>query len=1195
VRTERPRTGLSIARGAAAAVAASSLVLGGLAAASPAIAAPAPAGLQPTGTAAGTAFEDGRYIVTLAEDPVATYDGGTDGYAATTPRSGRLDARSAPAQDYATHLEQGQQEVAGDVGADIAASYTVALNGFSADLTAGQAAELAADRRVASVQPDELLPLAATPSTEFLGLEGDGGVWAETGGVETAGAGVVVGVIDTGIAPENPSFAGDPLGTTAGDAPYLDGDVIRFAKADGGTFSGYCEPGAEGGQFAGTECSTKIVGARYFNEGFGDELGYELGEFLSPRDGDGHGSHTASTAAGEHDVTPTALGREFAPISGVAPAAKIASYKACWTGPDPTTTSDDGCTGTDTLAAIDQAVLDGVDVINYSIGGGAATTTVSATDIAFYNAAVAGVFVSASAGNDGPDATTLDNASPWITTVAASTIPSYEGTATFADASGAEQAFAGATVTVTEPVTGPAAYAGASGVAGAETPELCIDGSLDPALVAGAIVVCERGVNDRVAKSAEVLRAGGIGMVLVNPTANTTDLDAHSVPTVHVDAQHYDAVVAAAQVEGATITLTEGNETGVTPPTPQVAGFSSRGPVEADGSDVLKPDVAAPGVAILAATNNAADAEPTWAFLSGTSMAAPHVAGLAALYFGERPDATPAEVKSALMTTAYDTVDAAGDPVTDPFAQGAGHVDPTRMFEPGLLYLNGESDWDAYINGLGYDWADGVEPIDASQLNLASISVGSLTAPEAITREVTVTTGGTYEAAVSGLPGIEATVEPASFTAEAGDTVTYTVTFERTDATLDEFSTGRLTWSNGDLEVRSPVAVRPVTIVAPSDVAGEGVSGSTEITVTPGGTGDIALGTTGLTKGVVETGSGGTGDEFEYEATIAEGSALARFDLDAIDDTIDLDLVVYQLNDAGTPVAGWQSATGSADERVDLVDPAPGDYLVIVSVYSAPAGSEYVLTTTGIQPEGAPLALDPAVLAGQQGVPVSFTAAWDGLDEQSTYLGLVSYGDTGASTVVTVATGEAPAPEGPVNVAPPVVEGTPQVGKRLTATTGEWEGDGLSFAYQWQRNGEDIAKATTARYTLTKADEGAAISVVVTATDAAGLSASASSEAVQVAWSSTTKLTLSRSVGFSWQTTTATVRVDSRADAAPAGEVVIRIDGKKFTTATLDASGTAKVSLGKVKRGLHTVTAEYVGDATTTGSKSSQRLLWIIL
>ncbi|MFP5289373.1 MAG: S8 family serine peptidase [Actinomycetes bacterium] len=973
------------------------------------------------------AFEDGRYVVLLADDAVATYEGGVPGLERTAPKKGeQLDTRRSAVAEYRQYLKQQQSEIAATVDAAIGASYTTAVNAFSADLTAAQAAKLAAQRGVVAMAPDELLKITSVPGTEFLGLEGPGGVWEQVGGAETAGEGVVIGVLDTGIAPENPSFAGDKLGKTPGDAPYRAGKSIVFEKADGGTFTGVCETGT---QFSVDDCSTKVIGARYFVDGFGSKnigsVKTGPGEFLSPRDGDGHGSHTAGTAAGNHLVDASVAGIDFGAISGVAPGAKIAAYKVCWNGKDAASTADDGCATSDLLAGIDTATADGVDVINYSIGGGAADSTVSIIDQAFLGAAAAGIFVSASAGNSGPGASTLDNASPWITTVAASTIPSFEATATLGDG----QAFAGASITVdmtegADPVTGSLVLSDVLGSASATAADvkLCAPNSLDASKVAaGTIIVCDRGVYDRVAKSAEVARVGGIGMIMVNVTAGSVDADAHSVPSIHLNSQYRDAVRAYAATEGATASLAFGNSTDVVTAVPQVAGFSSRGPVLADGSDILKPDISAPGVGILAATSHREGDAPSFNFLSGTSMSAPHIAGLALLYLGERPNATPAEVKSALMTTAYDTKKVDGSALTDPFTQGAGHADPTRFFEPGLLYLNGLGDWYSYIEGIGYELGDTVDPVDASDLNLASLTVGEMTAPQTLTRTVTSTQAGTFTSSVQGMAGMDVTVEPSTLSfGAAGETATFTVTFARTTAALDAYATGSLTWTSGETTVRSPLAAKPVTIIAAAEVAGEGVDGSVEVSVTPGGTGDIALATTGLSRGELladpasaasaNSGSGGTGDSVEYTIEIPEGAALTRFDLDSLDDTADLDLIVYRLNDAGEPIEVWFSATGAADERVDLAAPAPGSYLVIADVYSASGTVSWDLTVTSVVDGGAELALDPAVIAGEQGIETTYTASWSGLEADATYLGLVSYGDTGASTVVTVDTGAVPIP-----------------------------------------------------------------------------------------------------------------------------------------------------------------------------------------
>jgi len=1200
----------TLAATALAALVGSALVVG---TAGPASAAPAGGTAQAAATGAAglgipqpaTQFTPGRYIVTLAHDAAATYSGGVEGYSATKPKQGeQLKPQSKKVQSYSDYLGDQQKQVADSAGVDIDYSYTLALNGFSANLTTAQAAKLAANKNVVGVTPDEIKHVQAVSDTEFLGLSGDSGVWSKIGGVDKAGAGIVVGDIDTGIAPENPSFAGDPLGTTAGSAPYLDGDTITYGKADGNTFHGVCQAGE---QFTAADCSTKLIGARYYLDGFGaDRIGNaSTGEYVSPRDGDGHGSHTASTAAGNHGVAASIDGVSYGDISGMAPAAKVSVYKACWSGPDPTVITDDGCATSDLLAAINQAVADGVDVINYSIGGGAATTTVSLTDQAFLGAASAGIFVAAAGGNDGPGASTLDNAAPWETTVAASSIPSYEATATL----GNGQAYAGASITVdttagATPLTGDLVRGDLVAAPGADAADalLCGPNTLDPAKVAGKIVFCERGVYDRVAKSAEVLRAGGIGMLLVNKTPSSTDLDEHSVPTIHLDAQFYDAISAYAATDGATVTFTPGNSTGVTPPTPQVAGFSSRGPVEADGSNILKPDITAPGVAIIADGANAEGADPSFLFESGTSMATPHIAGLAALYLGEHPNALPSEVKSAMMTTAYNTVDADGNPVTDPFAQGAGHVDPTKYFSPGLLYLNDTPDWYGYIQGIGYDV--GVDPIDPSDLNLASIAVGALTGPKTVTRTVTSTQAGTFTAKPIDIAGIDAVVSPTTLAFDAaGESKSYTVTFTRTDAPLDAFATGSLDWVSGETVVHSPIAVRPVTIVAPDAATGTGVNGSVDVTVTPGGDGDIPLTTSGLAAGTHQpdaadpsdpnSGSGTAGDEFTYQAQVPDGAQFARFDLNAVDDTSDLDLTVYRLDADGNPVAGWQSATSSADERVDLPNPDAGTYQIVVDVYSGTTAFD--VTTFSVLPgagDGA-FAVNPTTLSGTQGEPVTYTASWSGLTPNTAYLGLVSYGDTGRSTVISVASGEAPPPDAPVNTAPPTISGTPEVGQTLTATPGTWSVDGLTFAYQWQKDGADIAGATDATYRVASADQGARITVVVTASKDPLPSASATSAAVVVKYTSSVKLMLSRSVAFSWQKVTATVKVRSGSPTPPSGEATVTVAGKTVPV-VLDATGTGSVTLPKLSWGIHTVRANYAGNDTISGSASRGAVIWII-
>ena len=970
----------------------------------------------------------GHYIVVMKGDPLASYSGEVKGLKATKPAEGdQLETQSQDSQRYVEHLETEQQDVAAQAGVTPSATYQVALNGFSAQLSGEQVDKLRASKDVYGVYPDEIRHPVAQTSTDYLGLgddkKGRGGVWQQTGGVDRAGEGVVVGVIDTGIAPEHPSFHGKKLKKQKkqphrhkGSEPYTDGTYVYFDKSDGGRFQSKM---VEGQAWDKSAYSTKLIGAQYFYSGAqADGFDFQY-DFLSPRDGAGHGSHTASTAAGNFGVKASVEGVDFGKISGVAPGAKIAAYKACYEGPDPDVTTDDICALSDLIAAIDQAVADGVDVINYSIGGGAATTVLSPEDIAFFNAASAGVFVSASAGNDGPDVSTADHASPWYTTVAASTIPTWEGTVQFP---GFAQAGASVSVPFGQKVTGPSIYAGDAAAPGAVDAQLCLPGTLDASKVSGHIVVCDRGNNARAEKSQVVKDAGGTGMILVNVPggADSLDNDFHAVPTVHLASAYREAVLA--YVQGGvdrSVTLVGKNTTGVVTPTPQIAGFSSRGPMRADGSDVMKPDVAAPGVAILAATDNGPGEKPTFGILSGTSMAAPHVAGLAALYLGERPNVTPAEIKSALTTTAYDTVNPDGSKNTDPFEQGAGQVDARRYLNPGLLYLNGPADWAAFIEGKGLGAFDGVDPIDGSDLNIASIAIGSLASAQTVTRTVTAAQAGTYTASVS-VPGVTATVSPSTlkFT-KPGQTATYTVTFDNQTAPVEQWATGSLTWTSKKNTVRSPIAVFPVTADAPAEVAGAGADGSTTVEVTPGLTGDLALNLSGLAPfqlladpdGRVQGHSGdeASGDENKdvaWVVNVPTGTTLARFDLDSSDDEgSDLDLTVYRVvsPDDLRYYTKWSSATASADERVTIPAPTAGTYLVIANVYSTSGPMTWDMSYATAQPGGdGAFSATPNPLAATQGQKTSYQLGWSGLTAGTRYLGLVRYGDSAVSTIVTV-------------------------------------------------------------------------------------------------------------------------------------------------------------------------------------------------
>ncbi|WP_243073780.1 S8 family serine peptidase [Microbacterium sp. SS28] len=967
----------------------------GVAAALAISAAAAPAAAQPAPQAAASAplaaYEAGTYIVRLDAPAVAAYLGGIAGLAATAPVAGaQLDVLTDAAKKYREYLTVAQSRIAGAVGAKIAYSYTVAFNGFSAKLSAAQAAALSALPGVSALDRDELRHRTVTTGTDFLGVPD---AWQTVGGATEAGKGVVVGVIDTGIAPENPSFAGAALGTTAGTEPYLVGNEVVYAKKDGGTFR---SARVTGPQWDGGDYSTKVIAGRFYVTGFGAVASSDP---KSPRDVEGHGSHTASTAAGNGGIAVAVTDAASATITGVAPAAKVAMYKACWTNSD----GAGGCASSDLVAAIDQAVADGVDVINFSIGGGP-SPTLSPEDHAFLGAASAGVFVAASAGNSGPGATTLDHPYPWYTTVAASTLPFDVATATLSTGLQAP----GASTTVVDPVTGPLVYGGDAGSA------LCAPGALKTAQVTGRIVVCDRGEIGRADKSAAVAQAGGIGMILVNKQTDSLDLDAHSVPTIHVQADLRTPLIDASRAAGTTATLTATNPTGYNPPTPQIAGFSSRGPVIADDLDVLKPDVAAPGTGVLAAIQNASGGGAQYGFMSGTSMAAPHVAGLGALYLSLRPTALPSDIRSALMTTATNTVKADGSAATDPFAQGAGQVSARTFLNPGLVYRSTQADWMSFLAGAGYSLGPAAA-IDPSNLNQASISIGSLAGTQTVTRSVTALTAGTYTAKVSGMSGVATTVSPTSLTLAAGQTKSFTVTFTRGSAAAGKWSTGFVTWTGAGKTVRAPIAVRPTVVDAPNAVSGTGRTGSQIVEVTGGATTNLSLTGTTLNRSTYLKNSAGTakgasgviktGEQVAYTFSVPSGTKLTRVTLESSADAelwVAATRTYLGIIPVGDPVS--RSSFGPS-ETLDIATPTSGTWVIYVIADRAAPGTTFNLWATNIRTSGSPLTITPTTLPLAPGVKTSYTASWSGLQANSRYVAYINNGTSSNRTFLTVKTG----------------------------------------------------------------------------------------------------------------------------------------------------------------------------------------------
>jgi subtilisin family serine protease len=931
------------------------------------------------------------YIVTMIEPPVVAYSGGIPGLKATKPARGqKIDPNSPDVVRYVDYLDSRHEQVLNGVGGGRKLyNYRFTLNGFAAELSDAQVAALAADPGVISISKDELRTLDTSSTPAFLGLNAPGGLWEQVGGVEKAGENVVIGIVDGGIWPEHPSFS-DRTGSNGNGTQ--DGK-LNYQQIPG--WNGRCVPGEE---FNASNCNQKLIAAQYFNEGWGGNAGIDAQlpwEYNSPRDFGGHGTHTASTAGGNYNVTATGPAAVFGAISGIAPRARIAAYKVCWE-----TGAGGSCFSTDSVAAIDQAVADGVDVINFSVSG-SQTNFRDPVEIAFMFAADAGVFVAASAGNSGPATSTVAHPGPWLTTVAAGTHNrNGEGAVTL----GNGVTYSGASVAT---AVGPAPLidAVAVGVAGASPidVELCVPGTLDPALVIGKIVICKRGVIARVDKSLAVQEAGGVGMIMYNSPDSSLNADFHFVPTVHVNQADGFAIKAYAATPGATAAI--GQATIVfNVPAPFTASFSSRGPLRAGNGDLLKPDLIAPGQDILAAVAPPGNSGRSFDLYSGTSMSSPHVAGLGALLKGKNPSWSPMAIKSALMTTAYDVLDGPNINPLVIFRQGAGHVQPNKAIDPGLVYDSNLVDWLGFLCGtqLGRAYCDqrGIPVLDPSNFNGASIAIGDLAGTQTVTRKVTNVDNkpATYSASVTGLAGVAATVTPGTLTLKPGETKSFTVAFLRNAAALNAYAGGYLTWSDGKHGVRSPIVVRPVALAAPAEVSSSGAA--TSYNVTFGYSGAFTATPRGLVGAAVTPGTVAddptdstcsltSPNAVQIPVTVATGTTYARFSLFDADVAAgaDIDLCVF----SGPTLVG-SSGSGTSAEEVNLLNPPAGVYTVVVQGWGVNGSSPFKLHTwlLGSSPAGNMAVSAPATAATGASGTIGLT--FSGLTAGTKYLGSVVYG-----------------------------------------------------------------------------------------------------------------------------------------------------------------------------------------------------------
>ncbi|GAB3272451.1 S8 family serine peptidase [Parahaliea aestuarii] len=739
--------------------------------------------------------EGGRsvYFVQLEDEPVATYNGGIKGLPATSNKAtgkNKLDTRSKNSKAYRQYLKGKQDKFSAQAGikGSVRKDYQVIFNGMAVEMTPEEADAMARMPGVKAVIRERHERPNTDAGAEWINADA---IWPgpPNNVPHNQGEGLVIAVLDTGINSDHPSFADIGGDGYDHDNPLGSGNYIP------GSYCDVSEPGF---------CNDKLIGAWSFVP--------EDPSYPSPEDSDGHGSHTASTAAGNvlTDATvhapTTSLTRA---ISGVAPHANIIAYDVCI----------DTCPGSALLAAVEQvvedaaALPDGIHALNYSISGGEDPYS-DAVELGFLNAAAAGIYVSASAGNEGPGAATTGHHSPWIATTAASShdrllvnslVGINAGNGRFPDitAVGFTSGYGPA------PLIYAADFPTTNGSSNDTDPAQCLE-PFPPGHFNGEIVICDRGEIARVDKGANVLAGGAGGMVLANVSFDGVVGDAHFLPAIHVEVDVGDALKtwldsadeAVASITGYELSIDDANGD-------IMAGFSSRGPN--NNLDILKPDVTAPGVSILAAIHTTSGGSPAeFGFISGTSMSSPHHAGAGAIVSGARPDWTPHMVKSAIMMTSLNSGIRKEDGVTpaDAFDMGAGRVDLSRATEVDLVLDETTENFVAANPDLGGD---------PRTLNIPSMQDGACLGGCSWTRTFTNTARNTVhvDVAASSLGDAQFSVEPSRLKLKSGQSASIQVSADTRLASGWQFGQIDLQRRGDGPDLHLPIAAQAVTTSAP--------------------------------------------------------------------------------------------------------------------------------------------------------------------------------------------------------------------------------------------------------------------------------------------------------------------------------------------------------------------------------------------
>ena len=960
-----------------------------------------------------------RYIITLQDPPLAAYDGGELSdpgpqgplrLAATAPESTgekRLNVRSPESLAYLAYLEKRHAELTAELEAllgrtlEIPHRYRVATNGLALHLTPAEAERVRDLPQVRSVEPDQVYRLQTHAGPQWLGADL---VWEGLAGYPDArGEGVVVGVIDSGINWDHPSFSDDAEAGFTFQNPYGEG-------------LGLCSDPE-------VLCNEKLVGVYDFVTDDPETPDVEE-EYTKGRDNDGHGSHTASIAAGRAiDVTYNGVSRA---ISGVAPRANLVTYRVCYIGiTDPESSDNGACQFSAILSAVDQAIIDGVDVINYSIGGEIRDPWRPGYDgIAFLNARAAGIFIASSAGNEGPDPGTINSPAlaPWIVAVGNATHNLIRGTVVdnfTGGASPAPEALIGASLRGGSgklPIVHARDYGfPLCGTGPAELGSTCTSntGASNPWAgerpFNGEIVVCDRGTYGRVEKGRNVQLAGASGFILANADGSLQNVvaDTHCLPASHLRQADGDVLrtwLASGYGHGAQISnvMDVENDTFAD----QLDISSSRGPAGESYptlGNLLKPNLIAPGTQILAAYT-----DPSFLELSGTSMASPHVAGAAALIKSVHPDWTANELVSAIETTATRALakDEYGDPAT-PEQVGAGRPQIDEAVNIGF-YLD--------VSRLDF-MASNPDPRvggDLRRLNLPSLVDAECRPTCTFTRTLTDLMGGNdWTATAEGFPvGTEVTVTPSSFELPSGGSRAIEVFVDvSASGVLGDWVSGRIRLSaNGAADQYLTVSVQTTNAF---DIVDDRNAGWTEFILDyPVSLPDATFRSSGLvpqdsrTEALIEDPTrddpydGGEG-VFTSWYELDEGALLLLAETPA-STAEDVDLFVGRdLNGNGVAEASEQlceSTSASNLERCELFELSPGNYWVLVQNWSGsePSGDDVTLLSAAVPANGGTglAASGPGIVAAEE--RFSLRLSWDDLPALpgETWFGAVGVGSS---------------------------------------------------------------------------------------------------------------------------------------------------------------------------------------------------------